>query len=363
MRAPETGGNGSAADKGGGSAGNGAATGEKAAPNETASDGGGGGGRLGKALRGTVKPALHTIRFLLSIMLPVSLGVLLLDRSGLLAYFARLMAPLMRFVGLPGEAALVFLSSVFLNVYSAIAVIETLGLSGRDIVILASLCLVAHNFFVECAVMKKNGSSLGKIVLVRLCSALAAAWVLNRLLPPALSPEGLSPAGPAPLPPAIGLDLRELPALLLPWLTASLRLILKIVLIIFAIMFLRKLLDEFGVMKFLGRATAPLMRVLGLSANTGYVWIVATLIGVVYGSAILIEEIRSGRLSPSEADLFNHHAAVSHAHIEDTILFMALGAPFLWVALPRFFLALGVVWLERFRRFLFRRSFRVKIMG
>jgi spore maturation protein SpmB len=317
-------------------------------------------GRFGKALGETVKPALRTIRFLFSLMIPVSLGVLLLEESGLLAAFARLTAPLMRFLGLPGEAALVFLSSIFLNIYSAVAVIETLNLSGRDIIILASMCLIAHNFFIECAVMKKNGSILYRIVLLRLFCAALAAWVLNRLLPPGAVP---AEAGAVPAAGAAGLDLRALPSLLLPRLAGTGLLLLRTALIVFAVVFLQKILDEFGVIKLLGRLTAPLMAVLGLSANSGYVWIVANLIGMVYGAAVLIEEIRSGALSPQEADLFNHHAAVSHSHVEDTLLFMALGVPFLWAALPRFILAIIVVWLERLRRVLFRRSFRVKIMG
>jgi hypothetical protein len=264
----------------------------------------------------------------------------------------------MRFVGLPGEAALVFLTSVFLNIYSAIAVIETLSLSSRDIVILASLCCIAHNFFVECLVMKKNGSSLVKMVILRLAAAFATAWVLNFLLPPAFSGAGQAPGEL----PSLGLDLRSLSTIFLPWLRGTGFMILRIVLIIFGIIFAQRLLEEFGLLEFLGRLTGPLMRVMGLSAKTGYLWIVATVIGVVYGSAILIEEIRSGWLSPPEADLLNHHAAISHAQLEDSLLFVALGAPFLWVALPRFILAVAVVWLVRFRRFIFRRSFRVRIV-
>jgi spore maturation protein SpmB len=294
-------------------------------------------------------------------MIPLSLGVLLLDKSGVLAWFAWFMAPLMRLAGLPGEAALVFLSSLFLNIYSAIAVIETLKLPARDLVILASLCCIAHNFFVECLVMKRTGSSLVRIALLRFLCALAVAGVLNRLLPPAPGiPPPLEAAvgGAASLPP-IGLDLGELPSLIVSWLRGTGFLILRIVLIIFVIIFFQKLLEAFGFIRLLGRLTVPLMRILGLPAATGYLWIVASMIGVVYGSAILIEEIRSGRINPQDADLFNHHAAVSHAQLEDTLLFTALGVPFLWAALPRFFMAILVVWLERFRRFLFRRSFRV----
>jgi len=194
--------------------------------------------RFGEALRETVKPALDTIKFLLLLMIPVSLGVMLLDKSGILPWLARFAAPLMGFLGLPGEAALACLSAIFLNIYSAIAVMETLSLSGRDIIILTTFVLIAHNFIVESAVLKKSGSSASRMILIRLIYGFAAAWVINRILPPAplTHTEAILPA--------IGLDVRELPSLLLIWLGSSGILIIRIAIIIFAVIFLQKLLDN-----------------------------------------------------------------------------------------------------------------------
>ncbi|MDR2111052.1 MAG: transporter [Spirochaetaceae bacterium] len=315
--------------------------------------------RVGRTALNTVKPAFSTIWFLLYVMIPVSLMVLILDYSGILYHIARFMNPVMRFLDLPGEAALVFLSSIFINIYSAIAVIDTLSLTGREITILATMCLIAHNFFVECAVMKKTGSSLSKMVLLRILCALFAGWALRFIVPEsagrAASGMGLAHAG------TIGFDPAGLPAVLLVWLMDSGVLILKIILIVFTLMFVQKLLEEFGVIRFLGKITGPVMKILGLSPNTGYLWIVANLAGLAYGAAILIEQVRSQAVSPSEADLFNHHVGISHSQLEDTLLFVAIGVPLFWAALPRLILAIIVVWLERIRRDLVRRSFRVKI--
>ncbi|GHT97957.1 hypothetical protein FACS1894142_3620 [Spirochaetia bacterium] len=319
------------------------------------------GQRVLAACKEAVQPALSTIWFLLRLMLPVSLGVLLLETSGILFHVSRLMDPLMGYLGLPGRASLVFLSSVLVNIYSAIAVLEPLNLSIREIIILATMCTIAHNFFVELAVLKKTGSPIIRMAVLRMVCALLAAWALNHLLPgkAAALPESTLPEDVlAP----IGIDPRILPALLIRWLKEGLFLILRIVPIILGLMILQKLLAEFGIITLLGKVTAPLMRVFGLSANAGYLWVLANLVGLAYGSAILIEELRSERLSLSEAKLFNHHVALSHSQLEDTLLFTALGAPYLWVALPRLILAIAVVWLELLRRFLFRRSFRVKIM-
>lgn len=323
--------------------------------------------RIKTAFCKTVKPAFSTIRFLLVLMIPLSFVVLALEVSGVLYYIARFMGPVMRLVfALPGEAALVVISSVFLNIYSAIAVIHSLNLSTREITILATICCIAHNFFVECMVMKKTGSSLTKMVFLRLGCAVIAGFLMRLLLPASFGNSGDTAGGtdgagvlPALPPPALGLG--GLGAALVPWLRETCLFVLKVSGMVFGVMFLQKVLEELGIMRRLGALTAPFMSLMGLSSNMGYLWFVANIAGVAYGAAVLIEETRAGTVSESEADLFNHHAAISHSQLEDTLLFMNIGVPYAWVALPRFFVAVAVAWLERGRRALFRRSFRVKV--
>ncbi|MDR1373639.1 MAG: transporter [Treponema sp.] len=317
--------------------------------------------RLGQAVHSTVRPALSTIVFLLYIMIPVSLVMLVLENSGLLYYAARFLDPFMHFLGLPGAAALAFLSAVFLNIYSAIAVMQTLYLSGREAAILSVMCLIAHNFFVECAVMKKTGSSLFKMVLLRLFFAFLTARILHFIMPPLVG-TGIAGAGPLS-PPPLGLNLETLPGILKSRMQDSGLLIIRIALIVFILMFIQKVMNEFGVMRLLAKIFTPLMRIFGLSANMAYSWIIAYVVGIVYGSAVLIEQVRSGAVSRLEADLFNHHTGISHSHVEDTLLFVTtLGVPLAWAALPRLAAALMAVWLERARRAWVRRSFRVKVM-
>jgi hypothetical protein len=319
--------------------------------------------RILQCARDNLKPALGTIRFLLFIMLPVSFAVLILEASGLLYYVSKFMDPLMKFLGLPGEAALVYLSSVFMNIYSAFAVIQTMTLSGKQLIILATMCLIAHNFFVECLVMKKTGSHLRKIVVLRIFNSFLAGWILHFIVPErSESFTGIMAPQVVEYAPAIGLDMERFLAGLFPWFVDSLVLILQIFLIVFAVMFLQRILSEFGLIKKLGQLFAPLMGFLGLSSTTAYVWIIANTIGVAYGAGILIEEVKAGSLTRIEADLFNHHAAISHSQIEDTFLFVSLGVPYLWAALPRLLLAVVVVWVERARRAIFRSGFRVKVV-
>ena len=69
----------------------------------------------------------------------------------------------------------------------------------------------------------------------------------------------------------------------------------------------------------------------------------------------MISQAAEGALSCSDADLLNHHIAISHSQFEDTLLFAAMGSSIPWLVFPRFFLAIAVVWLRRLELRLFRK--------
>jgi hypothetical protein len=299
-----------------------------------------------------VKGAVGTISFLLGIVIPISFAVTLLDWLGALSWIAGFMAPLMHLIGLPGEAALVFITSAFLNIYSAIAVAMSMSLDMRSMTILAIMCLTAHNLIVETTVMKKTGSSGLKMVVLRVLFAFAAACAYNLLLPEDL--------GSVPFSSSVDLAARpEFLGMVALWAWSTLGLALKIVLIVLGITVAQRLFEEFGVMIFLSRLFAPVMRLFGLPRESSFLWIVSNVVGYAYGAGIIEEEVKAGGMKPREADLFNHHAGVCHSLIEDTLLFSAIGVPLFWITLPRLVLAFLAVWLERVRRHFHKRSFRV----
>ena len=307
--------------------------------------------RLTAAVRSGFKTALRTIFFLLRIILPVTLFVALLDWFGVLAWIAHLMSPIMGLVDLPGEAALILISSVFLNIYSAIAVAISIPLDMRAATIIAIMCLTAHNLIVETAVMKKTGSSGIKMVLLRIGAAFIMAFAFDQLLPSGLANIRFSSAGSG-----VHLAFR---GMLIEWGISTARLGLKIVLIVLGVMIAQRLLEEFKVMAFLSRLFTPIMKLFGLPSEASFLWIVINVVGYAYGAGIIEEQVHAGRMKPQDADLLNHHAAICHSLLEDSVLFLAVGIPFFWITLPRLVLALLVVWFERTRRRFLRRSFRV----
>jgi hypothetical protein len=115
-------------------------------------------------------------------------------------------------------------------------------------------------------------------------------------------------------------------------------------------MFVQKILDEFGIMEVLSKAFKPLMKPMGLPDRTSFQWIIANTVGLAYGSAIMIEQVDSGNLPIEDANLLNHHIAISHSLLEDTLLFVAIGVSAPWIIFPRIALAMVSVWEYKFEK-------------
>jgi hypothetical protein len=303
--------------------------------------------RLYGCVKAAVPAALKSARFLLSIMIPVSLAVTLLKFTGILEYMAGWLNPIFSLIGLPGNAALVFITSMALNIYSAIAVISTLPFSGRELTILALMCLISHNYFVETPIQKKTGSSAVKITLMRFTYSFIGAYSLNLLMPADSGKIITAASGSAEL---------TLAGMLSSWFYNSLYLIVQILVIVTLLLILQRILDEFGFIDKLAVILRPILRVMGLPDSVAFLWIVAQTLGLAYGSAIMIEQSESGKLNIEDADLLNHHIGISHSLLEDTLLFVAIGVPALWIIFPRVILATIEVWLLKLRKFMFEKT-------
>lgn len=310
--------------------------------------------RFWSAIKKGIVSGFTTVLFLFKVMLPVSFIVFLLNWFKIIPVIAVILEPVMKLFGLPGEAALVFITSILLNIYSAIAVMKTLPLSLHDIIILALMCLTAHNMIVETLVMKKTGSSALKMVLLRIGMALLTAFVVNILLPAELSTVKTSAV-------TLGSTTQNFLPALQGWALSLLRLIIKIVLLVFGIMLLQEILKEFNIAEKLSRLFAPLMSIFGLSKETSILWILVNTVGYAYGAGVIIKSVEEGTMTKVDADLFNHHAGMMHSLFEDTFLFLVIGVPLFWLIVPRMIMALLVVWLERSRRLYIRNMFKASV--
>ena len=303
--------------------------------------------------RTTFKRTIDTAWFLIKIMVPVSLAVELLGWSGLLQKIALVMAPLMKILGLPGEAALVYISGALLNNYSAIAVMSSMNLTIHDATILAFMSLVSHNLIVETAVMKSIGSSAVKMVTLRVGTAIIGGLLLNLLLPASFREIKLFASS--------SIAQSAFWPLMASWAISTLKLVGRIILYILVLMFIQTLLEQFNLMERLSRWLGWLMQIFGLEPSMSFLWIVANVVGYTYGAGIIKAARGDGHMTVQEGDLFNHHAAITHSLFEDTVLFSAISLPVIWLLVPRIIFSMLAVWGERARRTLLKRSLRAGI--
>lgn len=294
--------------------------------------------RLYSSLLTAFHKALKTVWWLLKIILPISLFVSFLQYWGVITHIAVLLKPIFSIIGLPGESAVVFISSIFLPLYGPVAIIATLPLTMREITILALMCLISHNLFVETAIQKKTGSSALIMFFLRLIMSLTGAFILNLLLPGQL---GASHAVQK------SIEFGNLGDMLLNWLTNAGFLSIKISLIVSGLMILQSILKEFNLLSVISKIFSPLMRILGLSKDSSFLWFVAQTLGLTYGAAVMIEEVNNHEITAVNANLLNYHIAVNHSLLEDTLLFVAIGVPAGWIIVPRFVFAILIVWCVR----------------
>ncbi len=280
---------------------------------------------------------MKTSWWLLKLTIPVSLGVFLLDHFGILNSIAHFTEPFFRMIGLSGKASVLLITSYFTNIYSVIAIMATMDIGIREALIIANMSLIAHALVVETGIQKKTGSSALRMVFLRLVASFLVAWILNLILP---GMEGKMNNNMA------GLD-GSFNEEFIAWLEAIAITSIKIVLMVNLLLIFQMFLRELGILKWLVKPFHPILKLSGLPESTGFLWLVAYTLGLSYGGAIMISQSNEGHLTRDDADLLNHHIAVSHSLLEDTLLFAAIGLSIPWMIFPRYILAVMATWGRR----------------
>lgn len=297
------------------------------------------GKELGTRSRAAVKRCLPSTKktaiWMIKITVAVSFAIMLLGHFGVIEWISVALSPVFVHFGLPGEAALAYVSGYFVNMYSAIAAAVTLDLDPRAVTILGVMALCSHNMIVESAVQHRTGSSTVRVVLVRTLSGIILAYLLNMILP------GESPSIGGTAAEAVrhdfGTELTE-------WLKNTGVLVPKMLLIIFALNILQALMSEFGIIRVISRALRPVMHVFGLSSRCAVLWIIANTLGLAYGAAAMIDEASTGKLRKEDIDGLNMHIGISHSNLEDVILLTSVGAVWWVLLVSRWAWAMILVW-------------------
>jgi len=284
-----------------------------------------------------LKNTLKTSWFLIKIIIPVTFVVKLLQHLDLLKHLVFLFEPIMRLVGLPGDAALVILTSNFINIYAGLTVLSNFSFSAKEITILAMMILFSHSMLLETAVIKGLGIPKYKQVILRVGSSLFAGFALNLLIGSRMAETvvGVAAESSHYEPFSVqswtlffswasnfGIDF------LLSSFNSLKTMILLIAYVLVGIEFLKvtKILDRLNHILFLGT------RHLGISEKATTPLFVGIFVGIVYGAGAILLSHKEGEMSKRDVILVSSFLCLCHALIEDTLLFGKMGAN-LWIIL------------------------------
>jgi hypothetical protein len=277
---------------------------------------------------------------MLKILLPCSLLTFIIDAGGLLTHLDFLLAPVMGLLSLPPEAALPLVAGLLAGIYGAVAALAVLDLSLTETILVAVFLLISHNLIQEGLVQARSGLNFFKASVTRLAASVLTVMILARLLT----------AGPVRDPATAAVSQAVVPfgVLLRDWVWDTSILSLKIFAIITAIMVVMELLRALRVIPVVARMLQPVLWLMGLSPRVGVLWLTATVFGLTYGAAVIVEEAREGHFEKDEIERLQLSIGINHALIEDPAVFMALGIPALWLWGPRLLAALVTVHCQRF---------------
>jgi hypothetical protein len=106
------------------------------------------------------------------------------------------------------------------------------------------------------------------------------------------------------------------------------------------LMILLECLKEAGLFDWLSsRVGGPVSRV-GLSMHSVFPLLVGVVFGVTYGAGAIMAAAREGKMTRGEIGTVALFLGIFHAIFEDTIVFVLIGASWLWLIFPRLILAL-----------------------
>ncbi len=293
-----------------------------------------------QGLKNVLRDAVETALTVYKVVIPVMVVIKILQEIGGISFLAKLFEPACSLLGLPGSMGLVIASGAFINLYAAM--VAYIPLSAQDpltvaqITVLSSYILLAHNLLVETQIARMSGVRVGWTLLLRLGGGLVYCSVLRWAL--AFFPEFSMISQPAWQPPAVD-------ASTLGWLFGEAKKLAMIFAIITAAMAALRLFRHLGILKRFEDILHPMIRWSGITRPAISALVVGFFIGLSYGGALILKDIRDGRVRGNDVFLVHVFLAGAHALVEDTLLMILLGAKMVGIFWGRLLWTAVIVWI------------------
>lgn len=265
---------------------------------------------------------------LLPLVLLAMLFVRVGEQFGLSEVLANLLAPVMEFVGLPPETGIVWALTMLTGIYGGagayLSIMPGLELTVAQHSILCSMMLFAHALPVEQAVVHRVGASPWITGAARVVAAIAYGVTANWICVETgfLSERLESPiTGIFASNPGWG-----------EWLIDTLLYVFLLIFVVAGLLLLMDVLKMVGLIELLNQLLRPLLSLVGVDRQLAPVATTGVLLGVVYGGALMMDEVRSNNYSARSVFTAMLLVSLMHALIEDTLVVLAIGAN-IWIVL------------------------------
>ncbi|ANB55619.1 nucleoside recognition family protein [Anoxybacillus sp. B7M1] len=255
------------------------------------------------------------------IIFPVTLIVSILQYTPILPWIIRVVSPLMKWIGLPGEAAIPLVLGNFLNLYAGIGAILTLHLTVKEVLILAVMLSFSHNLLVEVTVAGRVGVHVALAVGVRVMLAIVSALLIHLIW------QGGDEVAQYGMISSSSAEFSGWGLVVWTGVKKALFGIMQLAMIVIPLMVGIQILKDLKWLDVFSRWMSPLTRMLGMKENTSMTLAAGLLFGLAYGAGVMIQAVQEDGVSKKDVTLAFLFLSACHAVVEDTLLFVPLGIP------------------------------------
>ena len=275
-----------------------------------------------KFLKNSVVESALIYWALLKIALPLLIIIRLLDEHfNIIHHIGEWLSPIMAIVGLPGQAAVVWATAIFLQLYAAMLVLASLWtqleLTAAQATVLALMMLVAHALPVELRIVQKTGIKLRAMLLIRIGGALAMGFILSQIYQAGQWLQYPATLHFIPPPDTRGWG---------DWFWGQLQNWTLIYIIIIVLVMFIQILKITHAEKILILILSPFLRRMGIGERATTIALVGMTLGLSYGGGLFIRESQKAEISRKDMLCAMTLLCLCHSVIEDTLAMMLVGA-------------------------------------
>jgi hypothetical protein len=274
-----------------------------------------------KTFKNGLWKGLQTIWTLGKIIFPVTLIMTVLSYTAIFNHIIEWITPVMRWIGLPGQAAIPLVLANFLNLYAGIGAVLSLHLTVKSVFILAVMMSFSHNLFIECGVASRVGVKLWVMLVARIGLALIAAILISHLW------HGGSETAVYGLVPSSSVVPHGFLSMAWMGFEKAVMGILELAMIVIPLMIGIQILKDLNLLDHFSRWMSPFTTFLGMRSNTSTTLAAGLLFGLAYGAGVMVQAVKEDNVDRRSLYLAFVFLVSCHAVVEDTLIFAPLGIP------------------------------------